>query len=312
MENNSTVKTKSTTTSRKTRKLSVNNVAEHNMLGNDWIVLSEWNKSSASSSSDNSTSSSNCSSSNNINSSATSNNLSQNNSSPSMQFEAISPTSFTQSIAQSGIQNTNVTNVAKSYECNDLSQVSQDPLTQYITSKSHIVASVTSKVFTPKATIPSVKNVTKKRKMAVYKPASPPSPPSHMNVITVEAQIHTDRTQKPTQHNMSDSEDSSPVQGTWSSWSGGDTSQNTQSSLQKHQAYEHDLFRRSDTQAMSDLYLMKLDKMERQEEMVLNAVKNPIRTVSAYNAFLQRRAAKSLRKHICLKTVKHPHFLDRT
>ena len=291
VENNTMLKPKPAATSRKTRKLSVNNVAEHNLLGSDWVILSEWNKSSDSSSSDNATSNSNCSSSNTSNSTANNSNVSQNYSSPSQQFEVISPTSFTQSMARSGVQNSSVTNVEKLVLNNQFSQVSQDPLTQYITNKSHLVASVTSKVITPKAKEPSVKIVTKKRKMAVYKPASPLSPPSHMNVITVEAQIHSNRTQITTPHAMSDSEDSSPIQGTWSSWSGNNSSQNMQSSIQKHQAFEHELFRRSDTQAMSDLYLMKLDKMERQEEMVLKAVQNPIRTASAYNAFLKRRAA---------------------
>ena len=51
-----------------------------------------------------------------------------------------------------------------------LSQISQNPLTQYISTNSHIVASVSSK-----PVVPSVISAGR-RKMAEYKPASPPSP----------------------------------------------------------------------------------------------------------------------------------------
>ena len=283
VENSVNPKPSLRTTSTRTRKLSVSNVAEHNLLGSEWLILSEWNKtSSAISSSDNSTN----------NSSSSSNDKSSNSGSPSMQFEMVSPTTLMQSMAQPQSQRINVMNVETQLQGSEFSQVSQDPLTQYITNKSHIVASVTSKIAKPKVVNSSVVNVKRKRKMAVYKPASPPSPPSHMNVITVEAQVHSQQNQPPTQLNTSNSDESGSIQGTWSSWSGPGTTQTTQSSIANHQVYEHELFRRSDTQAMSDLFSMKLDELERQEEMVLNAVQNPIRTVSAYNAFLQRRTGK--------------------
>ena len=48
--------------------------------------------------------------------------------------------------------------------------------------------------------------------------------------------------------------------------------------------------KRSDAQAMLDLFLIRLDEEERQEEIVRNAIDNPIRTISAYNAFRENRS----------------------
>ena len=173
------------------------------------------------------------------------------------------------------------------------SQISQAPLTQYISNNSHIVASISSKVQQV-----NVNPVEKERKQAQYKPASPPSPPSHMNKQRVEVQVHVScnapiTQNTPTQQTMQD-----PLQGSWSSWNGqADTypteptqTEATLSSIQKHQEYEQQLFKRSDAQAMLDLFLIRLDEEERQEEIVRNAVQNPIRTFSAYNAFIENRA----------------------
>ena len=49
----------------------------------------------------------------------------------------------------------------------------------------------------------------------------------------------------------------------------------------------HPRFQHSDTQAMSDLYLMKLDEEEKEAEAFRNTINNPIRTVSAYDAFMK-------------------------
>ena len=63
--------------------------------------------------------------------------------------------------------------------------------------------------------------------------------------------------------------------------------------MQQNQAYERELFKRSDTQAMLDLFLMRLDEEERQEEIVRNAIQNPIKTISAYNAFKLLRSKQA-------------------
>ena len=174
------------------------------------------------------------------------------------------------------------------YSPQNCTQVSQVPLTQYISSKSHIVASVLQK-----CKMSNVKCVEKVRKQAEYKPASPPSPPSHMNQQRVEAQVHVSCNAPATQSNSTQQTMQDPLQGSWSSWDGQSSSQQSQTtqsntpinSIQKHQEYEQQLFKRSDAQAMLDLFLIRLDEEERQEEIVRNAVENPIRTISAYNAF---------------------------
>ena len=293
-------------------RLSVSNVAEHNALGSEWLVISEWNMdanhSLSPSSNDNPTTNSSSSSG------------SPNNQGLTQYYEPISPNTITQSMAvtHSNVSNASIksihtttsthtkppntrhegitTNSANNISPNlfpQVSQVSQNPLTQYISKNSHIVASVSSK-----PAVHNVANVTGRRRMAEYKPASPPSPPSHMNSQVVEAQVHSGEAFQITQSHQPNQEPQKPLQGSWSSWNGENTTQTSNhtmpstplNTMQQNQAYERELFKRSDTQAMLDLFLMRLDEEERQEEIVRNAIENPIKTISAYNAFKVSRS----------------------
>ena len=109
-----------------------------------------------------------------------------------------------------------------------------------------------------------------------------------MNIQTVVAQVHIPHNQQSTidDPNM-DNSSANNVEGTWVTWDGSSNTSNDTIS-------QHSRFQRSDAQAMTDLFLMKLDEEERQEEMIRHAVENPIRTVSAYNAFLTRRGKTPL------------------
>ena len=316
MENTS--KTGNTTSPKPLRRhrLSLSNVAEHNALGNEWLVLSEWNMdanhSLSPSSDDNPTTNSSSSAG------------SPNNLGLTQYYEPVSPNTITQSTAatHSSVSNVNTKSIHKTtsthtkptntrhegittnYSANNISpnvfpqtsQISQNPLTQYISTKSHIVASVSSK-----PAVPSVNTVSGKRRMAEYKPASPPSPPSHMNSQVVEAQVHFSESYQNTQSHQPNQETQEPVQGSWSSWNGENVTQSSNhtmpstplNSMQQNQAYERELFKRSDTQAMLDLFLMRLDEEERQEEIVRNAIQNPIKTISAYNAFKVLRSKQA-------------------
>ena len=306
-----TPKPGSTTTPKPLRRhrLSMSNVAEHNALGNEWLVLSEWNMDSnhslSPSSDDNPTTNSSSSAG------------SPNNVGLTQYYEAISPNTSTQSTVatHTSVSSANTSSVHKTTSTNttpsnmrqqglttkisannvntnhipQLSQISQNPLTQYISTNSHIVASVSSK-----PVVPSVISAGR-RKMAEYKPASPPSPPSHMNSQVVEAQVHFSQTHQHTQSHQPQQETQEPVQGSWSSWNGENVTQSSTppNTMQQNQAYERELFKRSDTQAMLDLFLMRLDEEERQEEIVRNAIQNPIKTISAYNAFKLLRSKQA-------------------
>ena len=313
-----TSKTGNTTSPKPLRRhrLSLSNVAEHNALGNEWLVISEWNMDA--------NHSLNPSSDDNPTSNSSSSAGSPNNLGLTQYYEPVSPNTITQSTAatHSNVSNANTKSIHKTTSTHtkpsnmrqqgittkssanntslnvfpQTSQISQNPLTQYISTKSHIVASVSSK-----PAVPSVTTVSGKRRMAEYKPASPPSPPSHMNSQVVEAQVHFSETYQNTQSHQPNQETQEPVQGSWSSWNGENVTQSSNhtmpstplNSMQQNQAYERELFKRSDTQAMLDLFLMRLDEEERQEEIVRNAIQNPIKTISAYNAFKVLRSKQA-------------------
>ena len=200
----------------------------------------------------------------------------------SSQWEQVSPTTLTQSMATIQPKISNVTNMAKSLHPT-LSQIYQITLSQYVKNTSRIVAKVTSKS-TNAPNTPA--NTVVRKKQAEYKHASPPSPPSFMNTTNVIAQVHTVPAASVVQSdpNMGNNVPSF-VEGTWSSWAGTSTT-NTVSNTPH--ISQNQRFQRSDVQAMADLFLLRLDQQEKEEEKVRNAVKNPIRTTSAYNAFLSK------------------------
>ena len=204
VECNTSPKVPTVTTPIRRGRLSISNVQEHNDPGSEWVVLSEWHASANHSLSD---SSGNTSSPNN--SSSPNGNLQAVQS----QLENISQTSFTQSMVQmSNKSKSNVTNAT--YNANQqMSQISQVPLTQYVSNNARVVANVTSS-----KVVSNVKTVENTRKMAEYKPASPPSPPSHMNTQYVEAQVHASNGSTNTSNTYpTQSYGSSPVLGSWSS-----------------------------------------------------------------------------------------------